>query len=262
MGRGRSSFSLMLLVIAASVLIARAQNRASGSADGADSSSRPEEDCPAAMRKACTESTASQRTRREAALSSASVCVDVGYLCAELERTNSMWIRRWPADTGRLRVRVPLPPGVPPGRARALQSAVVRGLQYWQRRPFELIIDTHPTPSGEVDIEITWGQELSGLQLGLTRTRWTFERGVARFEVLGIALAVNHPSNSNYQITPPEILLTSAHEMGHALGLPHSDSERDVMYPTNTARNLSTRDFRTLAALYRLPNGVLIARDL
>ena len=226
-----------------------------------DSSSGPGEDCPPAMREICTESTAPQRTRHEVALSSASVCVDVGYLCADLERTDSMWIRRWPTDTGRLRIRVPLPPGVPPGRARNLQSAVVRGLQYWQRRPFELLIDTHPTPSGEVDVAITWGQGLTGLQLGLTRTRWSFESSKAKFEVLGIALAINSPMNSKYQITPPEVLLTAAHEMGHALGLPHSDSERDVMYPTNTARNLSTRDFRTLDALYRLPNGALIRED-
>ncbi len=56
------------------------------------------------------------------------------------------------------------------------------------------------------------------------------------------------------------MLLTAAHEMGHALGLPHSDSDRDVMYPTNTARNLTTRDFRTMEALYRLPNGAKIRR--
>ena len=67
--------------------------------------------------------------------------------------------------------------------------------------------------------------------------------------------------NTNYQISPQQLLLTAAHEMGHALGLPHSDSERDVMYPTNTARSLSTRDFRTLGALYRLPNGALIRKD-
>jgi len=50
------------------------------------------------------------------ALSSASVCVDVGYLCAELETSGSQRILRWPKDTGRLRirVRVPSPPGSGP----------------------------------------------------------------------------------------------------------------------------------------------------
>ncbi len=136
----------------------------------------------------------------------------------------------------------------------------MRGIQYWQRRPFELVIDTHPTPSGRADIEISWGRGLSGSQLGLTRTRWSLEKGEPKFEILGLTLATRSP-NSNYQISPEQVLLTAAHEMGHALGLPHSDSERDVMYPTNTARSLSTRDFRTVGALYRLPNGALIQQD-
>ena len=69
------------------------------------------------------------------------------------------------------------------------------------------------------------------------------------------------PGNPNFQLAPQQVLLTAAHEMGHALGLPHSDSGRDVMYPTNTARSLSTRDFRTVNALYRLPNGAEIAKE-
>ena len=237
------------------------QNRAPASAtSGMDQPSSPGEHCPEAMWEICDEGTTLQRAVDEVTLNSASVCVDVGYLCAELETTGSQRILRWPADTGRLRIRIPPPPGVAPDRARALQSAVVRGIQYWQRRPFELVIDTHPTPSGQADIEISWGRELSGSQLGLTRTLWSLEKGEPKFEILGLTLAMRSP-NSNYQISPEQLLLTAAHEMGHALGLPHSDSERDVMYPTNTARSLSTRDFRTLGALYRLPNGALIRKD-
>ena len=237
------------------------QNRAPASAThGMDPSSRPGERCPEAISEICSESMTLQGAVDEVTLSSASVCVDVGYLCAELETTGSQRILRWPADTGRLRIRIPPPPGVAPARARELQSAVVHGIQYWQRRPFELVIDTHPTPSSRADIEISWGGGLSGSQLGLTRTRWIRERGRPKFEVLGLTLAMRGP-NSNYEISPQQVLLTAAHEMGHALGLPHSDSERDVMYPTNTARSLSTRDFRTLDALYRLPNGAEIRKD-
>ena len=263
MGRSRSSFSLLLLVIAAGLLMIRIQNRAPGSAnDGMDSTSRPGEPCPQATNEICSESSTPRGAVDEVVLSSASVCVDVGYLCADLETTDSLRIRRWPADTGRLRIRVPRPPGVAPGRARDLQSAVVRGIQYWQRRPFELVIDTHPVSSGEADIEISWEQGLSGLQLGLTQTVLMIEGGKpTKFEVLLLALAIRRPANSKYEISPPEVLLTAAHEMGHALGLPHSDSDRDVMYPTNTARSLTTRDFRTLDALYRMPNGAVIRKD-
>jgi predicted Zn-dependent protease len=180
----------------------------------------------------CDESVTVRSAVDEVVLSAASVCVEVGYLCAELEALGSQRILRWPENTGRLRIRVSAPPGVAPEHARDLQSAAVRGIQYWQRRPFELVIDTHPIASEPADIEISWGEGLSGSQLGLTQVRWVLESGKIKFEVLGIAL-----------------------------GLPHSDSERDVMYPTNTARNLSTRDFRTVDALYRLPNGAEIAGE-
>lgn len=220
-----------------------------------DPSSPPGERCPDAMWEICGGSEALQGAVQAVVLSSASACVDVGYLCAALETADSLQLRRWPESTRRLRVRVPLPSGLAPARARELQSAVVRGIQYWQRPPFELAIDTHPTPSGEVDIEISWGEGLSGSQIGLTRTRSSLDQ----FEVLGITLATLSP-NSKYGRTPEEVLLTAAHEMGHALGLPHSDSNRDVMYPTNTARSLTPHDFRTVEALYRLPNGARIRR--
>ena len=254
MGRRLSAFSLLLLAIATGLLINQIQDRTQTSiAGGMDPSSR---DCPAAMGEVCDGRKITQGTVGRVVLTSASACVNVGYLCAALETTDSLRLGRWPDGTGHLRIRVPLPLGVAPERARELQSAVVRGIQYWQRRPLELSIDTHPTPSGEVDIEISWGGGLTGSQIGFTRTRSSLDK----FEVLGFTLSTRSP-NSKYGRTPQELLLTAAHEMGHALGLPHSDSDRDVMYPTNTARNLTTRDFRTVEALYRLPNGATILKE-
>ena len=262
MARVRSPFSLLFLAIAAGLLMTWLQNRAPVSAaSSTDSAFRQVEPCPEVMWEICGESVTFRGAFDEVALSSASVCVDVGYLCAELETSGSQRILRWPEDTGRLRIRVPPPPGVAPERARDLQSAAVRGIQYWQRRPFELVIDTHPTSTAPADIEISWGEGLSGSQLGLTRVRWSLEKGEPRFEVLGLALALRSAAGRRHELAPQQVLLTAAHEMGHALGLPHSDSERDVMYPTNTARSLSNRDFRTLDALYRLPNGAEIEKN-
>ncbi|MBV25457.1 MAG: hypothetical protein CME12_04980 [Gemmatimonadetes bacterium] len=220
-----------------------------------DPSSPPGERCPDAMWEICGGSEALQGAVQVMALSSASACVDVGYLCAALETADSLQLWQWPESTRRLRVRVPLPSGLAPACARELQGAVVRGIQYWQRRPFELAIDTHPTPSVEVDIEISWEEGLSGSQIGLIHTKASLDQ----FEVLGITLATLSP-NLKYGRTPEEVPLTAAHEMGHALGLPHSDSHRDVVYPTNTARSLTPRDFRTVEPLYRLPNGARIRR--
>ena len=124
-----------------------------------DPSSPPGERCPDAMWEICGGSEALQGAVQVMALSSASACVDVGHLCAALETADSLQLWRWPESMRRLRVRYLL--GWPPHAPASYQSAVVRGIQYWQRRPFELAIDTHPTPSGEVDIEISWGERVS-----------------------------------------------------------------------------------------------------
>ena len=257
----RSPFSFLVVAIAAGLLVTWLQNHSTASATGTvNRAADPADACSRAMGDKCDERVTIRSAVDEVVLDSEAVCVDVGYLCADLETSGSQRILRWPESTGRLRIRVPLPQGVSPERARDLQSAAVRGIQYWQRRPFELVIDTHPIASREPDVEISWGEGLSGSQLGLTQVRWSLEKGKVKFEVLGIALAMLSPQIPNFQLPPQQVLLTAAHEMGHALGLSHSDSERDVMYPTNTSRSLSTRDFRTIGALYRLPNGAEIVK--
>lgn len=258
MGRLQTLFSIFVLTIAAGLSMTWLQNRASVAGGGL---SELDESCPRAMAEVCGPYENVPGPIDQVVLSSTAVCVDVGYLCADVEKADSLRILRWPKDTERIRIRVPLPTGMTPERARALQSAAVRGIQYWHRNPFDLVIDTHPTPSGTPDIEIAWGEGLTRSQLGFTRVRWSVENGRTKFEVLGLSLATHSPADPRYEIPAEQVLLTAAHEMGHALGLPHSDSERDVMFPTNKARGLSNRDFRTVDALYRLPNGAVIGKD-
>jgi predicted Zn-dependent protease len=98
---------------------------------------------------------------------------------------------------------------------------------------------------------------LGGTQIGVARTKWSSASGL---EVVSIELTTRSPFDRNRLIDPRQIRLTAAHEMGHALGLPHSDAPRDVMYPTNTATSLSAQDYRTMESLYRMPDGTEIVR--
>lgn len=184
------------------------------------------------------------------------VCPGAGYLCASIARGEEVRIVRWNDDTGLLRIRVPAPAHEPAARARALQRAAARGLRAWQGRPFPLRIDLSEI-AGDHDVVIRWVDTLTDRGLGRTRTRWTFQNGRGDVEVEDVVLATRTPG-SGRDVTPDALELAAAHEMGHVLGLPHSDRERDVMYPENTATRPTSRDYRTLEALYGLANGAVV----
>jgi len=194
-------------------------------------------------------------------LSPSEACVNAGYLCADLERGESFRVIRFQDDLERIRVRVPLPEHEPPARARELQNAVVRGISTWDGRPFEIVVDTRRRSVLPSDIEIEWVRQLSNNRLGVTRTTVGARGRELYYRVDGLALATRSPRELGRTLDPEQVMLTAAHEMGHVLGLPHSDESRDVMYEFNTARALTNRDYRTLGALYELPRGALIRRE-
>jgi hypothetical protein len=185
------------------------------------------------------------------------VCPGSGYLCRGLDERGTPRVTRWSEATERIRIRVPRPPAESAGRAAALQQAAVSGIRAWDGHPFPLEVVMSDRP-GREEIRVTWARTLGGNQLGEARTRWTRSAEGTRVEVRSFALATHSPFDPDRPLDARQVELTAAHEMGHVLGLPHSDEPRDVMYPTNTATRLSARDYRTMEALYRLPNGAVV----
>lgn len=57
------------------------------------------------------------------------------------------------------------------------------------------------------------------------------------------------------RVTRAALLLWATHELGHALGLGHSDEPTDVMFTLPRTPTLSDRDTRTAQVLYGLPPG-------
>ena len=188
----------------------------------------------------------------------AAECADAGYLCAELDRTGDFRAVRWPDGTRRLRIRVPVPEGVEASRARALQRQAAAGIREWQGRPLALDIVTSAAGGADADVTVRWVQSLDGDRLGQTSIRWGMPSGTPVYEVDDFVLAVRAPGGA--PLSPEKVRLTAAHEMGHVLGLPHSEDEADVMYPYNTATRLTFHDFRTIEVLYGLPAGARVVR--
>lgn len=212
---------------------------------------------------ACPEPGAPSRSASDwgpVTLKSEEVCANVGYLCAELAVRDSLRVLRWPAETEQITVNIPTPAGESPERARALQRAAARGILAWTGTPFPIRVVEGELRTGErADITIRWTPALPDRRLGQAKYSLRVNGGPPTFGVDDFALVTKHPLR-NRALTDREVELTAAHEMGHALGLPHSDAERDVMYPENTALHLTARDYRTMEAVYRTANGALIVR--
>jgi hypothetical protein len=187
-------------------------------------------------------------------LSSAEACIDVGYLCADLRESGRYVVRRWRDFSGPLVVFVPAPRMDDQATALRLQRAAAAGVRLWNGQPFDVIVDQRG--NREAHFQVQWIPNLGGSQIGIARTEWKASEGL---KVHSIALVTQSPDRG-LPIASSQIRLTAAHEMGHALGLPHSDQDRDVMYPMNTASALTARDYRTLEALYSLEDGTEIVR--
>jgi predicted Zn-dependent protease len=191
----------------------------------------------------------------EIALRASEVCRNVGYLCAELERADNIRLQRWRDFSGTIVVHVPRPEFESAADANAFQQAAAIGLRAWNGQPFEILTDTRG--DREAHFAVRWRQSLGGSQIGVARTQWSASAGL---RVVSIELTTRNPFDPSRILDALQVRLTAAHEMGHALGLPHSDAARDVMYPSNTATSVSAQDYRTMESLYALPDGAEIAR--
>jgi hypothetical protein len=187
-------------------------------------------------------------------LSEEVACRNTGYLCADLSVYDRIRIQRWRDFQGPMVVRLPAPEIADRGLGQRLQHAASAGIRAWNGQPFPIMVDERGTRPAQV--EVHWVTRLGGAEIGLATTQWSPQSGLS---VLSLEIMTQYPWGA--PIDPDQIRLVAAHEMGHALGLAHSDDGRDVMYPTNTATSLSVRDYRTVEALYDLEDGTEIVRS-
>lgn len=175
--------------------------------------------------------------------------VDRHYLDSLFAETDSI-VRHWPA--GLAAIRVTIVPGGADGFTEEMVSDVRWALDAWSPASVGLRWLEEPD-SARADFIIRWADTLEADRAGVTDVTW--DRG-GRIRRALLVLATRSPSTGRPLPTESRRAV-ALHEVGHALGLPHSSRVADVMYPIATATELSDRDRFSLRLLYELPTGYI-----
>lgn len=172
------------------------------------------------------------------------------YLDSMLAITDST-VTRWPDRRG-----APLRYAFTPDTANAaitpaVLDAVRGGFAAWNGNPAGLrFVETANTDEAEIVVSFVESVSSDG-EFGVTSLNWDSDGAATRAE---IRLALRSASEGPV-LSSTVMRRVATHELGHALGLPHSGSRNDIMFPSSGANAPSRRDLATLQLLYALPPG-------
>jgi hypothetical protein len=172
------------------------------------------------------------------------------YIDSMLLSTDSV-IRRWGDRNGRaFQVALIDSPDLPGWRP-ALPTIARRALAAWQEVYPDLRFEVVPDPAA-AEITVRWLEKFDLERTGQTDLQYLTSGTIQRAEIQ-LALL----NRDSLPLSEAGLAAVAAHKVGHALGLPHSGNQRDVMYPDTRTGTISARDRATLVLLYAVAPGSL-----
>ena len=133
----------------------------------------------------------------------------------------------------------------PPDHRPAFWAAIERAVDTWNEVPGIPISFRRTDHSDRADVRFQWVGRFDANQAGTTD--WQTD-GEGWLSSAVVTLAVEHADGT--PMSDEFLLLVALHELGHVVGLPHSEDPLDVMHPGNRSRELSERDVRSAQRLY------------
>ena len=171
------------------------------------------------------------------------------YLDSLLVSADSI-IRRWGERVGRPITVTLMAPGLP-GFAPWMITRVRDALRRWEDAGVGIRFQ-ETADSAQAEIVIGWIDKFDLDRTGQADVQSSLDGTI---HLVQIRLALRRSSGP--ALSADELLMVATHEIGHALGLPHSGDAQDVMFGTTRTALLSPRDRATIALLYSLPPGSL-----
>jgi predicted Zn-dependent protease len=172
------------------------------------------------------------------------------YLGHSLQETDSM-LRRWPRRDGQP-LRIWVAPATARGYTAEHGQAARSAFRRWERVGAIPVVFDYVRDSAQAEVVVRWIESFPMDRTGQADVVWD-QDGWIRSSVLTLA---TH-AKGRWPVSPEAAYTVALHEIGHLLGLGHSDEPEDLMYRTTGVQDLTARDRRTSRLLYALPPGSL-----